>query len=74
MHVINELSAGTKWAYRGWKIFKLSDGSFEAVRVRPTKYFRGTTNFQAVILSIDRREDFGDLSDGTIVPVLPDIN
>lgn len=31
------------WQYGQWKIFELSSGHFEAVRLQPTKYFIATS-------------------------------
>lgn len=39
-----------------WKINRLSDNSYEAVRVRPTRWFRATSLLAAQV-SIDRREN-----------------
>lgn len=45
-----------RFDYRGWKLHRLDDGSFECVRMNPTQFFR-STSFGSAIKSIDRRED-----------------
>lgn len=50
-----EYSPG-KFSYRGWKILPLSAGNYEAVRIRPTRFFRADTVKNA-IGKIDRMEN-----------------
>ena len=50
-----------RYEYRAWKIEKLDDGSFQAVRIHPTKYFRASVSLKEVCKSIDRREQNHEL-------------
>lgn len=44
------------YEYKGWKIQTLDDGSYQCVRIRPTRFFRASTTLEKVCASIDRRE------------------
>lgn len=40
--------------YQNWKITQSCNGTWTAMRIRPTEYFRATS-LRAAVLSIDRR-------------------
>lgn len=44
-----------KFLYMSWKINRLVDGTWEAVRINPTKYFRASSLY-AALKAITRRE------------------
>ena len=56
-----ETVKGKRYEYRSWKIEKLDDGSYQAVRIHPTKFFRASVSLKEVCKSIDRREQNHEL-------------
>lgn len=48
----------TKYYYRTWKVLQIeTDGTWECVRIQPTKWFR-SSSLESALQSIDRRENF----------------